>query len=305
MQLYYQGKDITNYVKIRSCIARDSSGERCDSLKIQFENASSWYRWGPEEDDQIRITHNDYDSGTLYLNTIRPQDGKYSIVATSLPCKARRKENRSFAGKTLEQIMRACAAGSGMNFGIYGISGSAEIPYIHQESESAAAFLNRLLRLEGAALKCINGKYAAIGILYAQRQNAALTVEITAKNESASYQRSGETIKALTIRTPYAEATATDKDVPGNHIRIVRNDIPARSDIQAGRWARGLLLSKNRECETVKVASGFNSNFTAMTRVDVSGGTAADGEWLIKEAEHDFINLTSTALMHRCVTSIQ
>ncbi len=305
MQLYYQGKDITNYVKIRSCIARDRSGERCDSLSIQFENASSWYRWGPEEDDQIRITHNDYDTGTLYLNAIRPQDGKYNIVATSLPCKARRKESRSYTGKTLEQIMRACAAGSGMGFAIYGIDGSAEIPYIHQENESTAAFLNRLLRMEGAVLKCINGKYAGIGVLYAQRRDAALTLEIAAKNESAAYQRSGETAKSLTIRTPYVDATATDKDVPSNHIRIVRNDIPARNNIQAGRWARGVLLNMNRECETLKVSSGFNSVFSAMTRIDVDGGTDADGKWLIKEAEHDFINLTSTAVMHRCVTSIQ
>lgn len=284
---------------------RDSSGGRCDSLKIQLENASSWYRWGPEEDDKIRIVHSGYDTGTLYLNTIFPQDGKYNILASSLPCAARRKESHSFTGRTLEQIIRFCAMRSGMNFAIYGIDGNTEIPYIHQESESAAAFLNRLLRMEGATLKCVNGRYAAIGILYAQRRTAEEAIRITPTSRSAEYLRSGVTSKALTIRTPYANATATDKNVPGNHSRIVRNDIPARGNLQAGRWARGLLLTMNRECETLKVESGFNSNFTAMTRIDVSGGTAADGEWVIEEVEHDFINLTSTAVMHRCVTSIQ
>ncbi len=305
MNLFYQGKDITDYIRIRSCIMRDSCGERCDSLKIQFENASSWYRWGLEEDDKIRIVHNGYDTGTLYLNTIFPQDGKYNVLASSLPCTARRKESHSFTGKTLEQIMRFCAMRSGMDFAIYGIDGSAEIPYIQQENESAAAFLNRLLRMEGAVLKCVNGRYAAIGILYAQRRNAGEAIRIMSTSRSAEYQRSGVTSKALTIRTPYADATATDKNVPSNHSRIVRNDIPAKSNLQAGRWARGLLLNMNRECETLKVESGFNSDFTAMTRVDVTGGTAADGEWVIKEAEHDFLNMTSTAVMHRCVTSIQ
>lgn len=305
MKIIYQGKDISRFVRVRSCVVRDSSGERCDSLKIQFENAGAWYRWGPEEDDQIRVTHNDYDSGILYLNSIIPEDGKYSILATSLPCKARRKENRSFSGKTVEDIVRTCAMSSGMDFALYGIDGTAVIPYILQEDESAAAFLNRFLTLEGAVLKCVNGKYAAIGILYAQRQKAGQKLEITAKQRSSDYQRSGETVKALTIRTPYASATATDIAVPTGHSRIVRNDLPARNSIQAGRWARGTLLDINRKCESIRVGSRFNSGFTAMTRVDITGGTDADGEWLIKEAEHDFINLTSTVVMHRCVTTIQ
>lgn len=305
MKLFYQGKDITGYVRIRSCVVRDSSGERCDSLKIQFENAGAWYRWGPEEDDQIRVTHNDYDSGILYLNSIIPEDGKYSILATSLPCKARRKENRSFSGKTVEDIVRTCAMSSGMDFALYGIDGGAVIPYILQEDESAAAFLNRFLTLEGATMKCVNGKYAAIGILYAQKQKAEQKLEITAKQRSSDYRRSGETVKALTIRTPYATATATDTAVPTGHSRIVRNDLPAKNNLQAGRWARGTLLDINRKCESIRVGSRFNSGFTAMTRVDITGGTDADGEWLIKEAEHDFINLTSTVVMHRCVTTIQ
>lgn len=305
MNLIYQGKDITQYVNIRSCVGRDYSGERCDSLQIQFENASSWYRWGPEEDDQIRITHNGYDTGILYLNTILPEDGKYRILASALPCSARRKQNRSFSGKTIEEIMRACAAGSGMDFKIFGIDGSAIIPYIHQENESAAAFLHRLLTMEGAALKCVNGKYTAIGILWAQQREAGQTIQISAKQRGTDYQRSGETVKAITIRTPYAASTASDTSVPSSHNRITRNDIPAKSNLQAGRWARGLLLDMNRKCETLRIETRFNSGFTAMSRIDVTGGTDADGKWLIREAEHDFVNMTSCVVMHRCVTTIQ
>ena len=52
MTIYYQGKDITRYVQVRKCIARDTCGERCDSIEIEFENAAGWYRWQPEEDDK-------------------------------------------------------------------------------------------------------------------------------------------------------------------------------------------------------------------------------------------------------------
>jgi hypothetical protein len=305
VEIYYQGTDITGYVQVKKCIVRDTCGKRCDSLEIEFENAADWFRWGPEEDDQIRIVHNGYDTGAMYVNTVLPEDGRYRIVATALPCKARRKAWRSFIGKTVEEIMRSCAMASGMDYQLFGIDGSALIPYIQQEAESPAAFLYRLLKLEGATLKCVNGKYTAIGTIYAQERAAQQTIEITNKDRAAEYRRSGATAQALTVRTPYAEARAEDEAVPSSHIQIVTNDYPALNAVQAGRWARGLLLCYNRQCESVTLPYEFNAWFTAMARIDFTGDTDATGEWLIEEAEHDLINKTSKAKLHRCVTTIR
>ena len=305
MEIYYQGKDITGYVQVKECIARDNCGDRCDSLEIVFENAAEWYSWGPEEDDQILVAHNGYDTGTMYVNTVLPEDGRYRIMAASLPCKARRKASRSFARKTIEEIMQSCAMESGMDYQIFGLDGQTVIPYIQQEAESAARFLYRLLKLEGATLKCVNGKYTAIGISYAQDRAAHQTIEITNQGRSAKYSRNGEKAQTLTVRTPYAEATAEDEAVPSGHIQIVKNEFPAMNNIQAGRWGRGLLLSYNRKCESVTLQSEYNIGFTAMTRIDINGDTDATGEWLIENAEHDFINKTSTAKLHRCVTTIR
>ena len=62
MEVYYQGTDITDSVQVKSCIVRDNGGGRSDSLAIEFDNASSWHSWRAEEDNQIEITHNGYDS---------------------------------------------------------------------------------------------------------------------------------------------------------------------------------------------------------------------------------------------------
>ena len=304
MTIYYEDKDITGYVQVRKCIARDTCGERCDSLEVEFENAAGWYSWGPEEDDRILVTMNGYDTGLMYVNTVLPSDGKYRIIATSLPCKARRKEYRSFSGKTIEEILRTCAMASGMDYQIFGIDGATVIPYIQQENEGAAAFLNRLLTLEGATLKCVNGKYTAIGISYAQERAAHQSFNITADQRGADYRRSGAAAKNLTVKTPYAAATATDEAVPDTHIQMITGEYPALNDIQAGRWARGLLLQHNRQCERFTLESEFNIGLTAMTRIDITGGTDAAGAWLIDEAEHDFKNKTSTAKMVRCITTI-
>lgn len=305
MEIYYQGKNITDCVQVRSCRVRDTCGKRCDSLEIEFENAADWFRWGPEEDDQLRVALGGYDSGTMYVNTVLPEAGRYRIAATALPCRARRKAWQSFIGKTVEEILRSCAMSCGMGYQIFGMDGSAVIPYIQQEAESPAAFLFRLLRLEGATLKCVNGKMTAIGISYSQERAAHQTMEITSRDRAAEYRRSGTAVRALTVRTPYAEARAEDEAVPSSHIQIVTSDYPALNAVQAGRWARGLLLCLNRSCESVTLPGGFNAGLTAMTRIDVTGDTDATGRWLIEEAEHDLIRKTSRARLHRCITTIR
>ena len=120
MEVYYQGTDITDSVQVKSCIVRDNGGGRSDSLAIEFDNASSWHSWRAEEDNQIEITHNGYDSGIMYVNRITPENDVYTIIASSLPCKAREKGYRSFYKKSIEEIMRQCAMESNMDFSIYG-----------------------------------------------------------------------------------------------------------------------------------------------------------------------------------------
>ncbi len=305
MEIYYEGKDITGYVVPKRCIARDTCGDRCDSLEIEFENAEDWFRWGPQQDDRILVAHRGYDTGTLYLNTIVPENGKYRIWATSLPCAARRKESRSFADKTIEEIMRHCARSSGMEFRLYGVDGGTVIPYIQQNEESAAAFLRRLLMLEGATLKCINGAYVGIGIPWAQERAAHQSIEITPSQRGIDYTKTGKRLESYTVQTPYACATATDLSETGKRLTARSGEYPARDDIQAGRWARGLLLQHNRVCEVLRLRTEYNIGYTAMTRIDITGKTAATGAWLIEEAEHDFLGDASTVKLYRCISGIQ
>ena len=305
VEILYQGTDITGMVHVKSCKVHDTCGERCDSLDIEFENAAGWYHWGPEEDDQIIVSHGGYNSGIMYLNMILPEEGRYRIYATSLPCKARKKECKSYAQMSIEDIMHSCAAVSGMESRIFGIDEKIIIPYAERDNEGCAAFLHRLLTLESAALKCVNGRYAAIGIQYAQDKTPKQTINFTSKQRGAQYIRNGMAYKGLTIKTPYAEATAEDTGVADSHMKVVTGCIPALNNIQAGRWARGKLVSINQKCESVYMQSDFNPGFTAMVRVDITGDTDANGEWLIEDVEHDLINLKTTTTLRRCIRTIR
>lgn len=305
MKIYYQGADISNIVSPIKCIIRDTCGGSCDSLDIEFRNAAGWYSWNPQEDDQIIVEHNGYDSGIMYVSAVIPENNRYRIFATSLPCKARTKANKSFSGKTVREIIELCAMASGMQYQVFGGIGDVYVPFIIREDESCAAFLHRLLTLEGAALKCVNGKYTAIGIEYAQNRIARQGLSVFAKRQrEAEYHRDGMTLKGLTVTSPYASATAEDRIVPDNHRRETINGLPAMDKAQAGRWARGKLLDYNRRCESVRIPMEFNPQLTALERIDITGDTDATGSWLVDTVEHDLINLTSTASMFRCVRTI-
>lgn len=305
MTVYYEGVDISASVLTRSCLVRDTACGRCDSIEIVFEDAGKWFKWAPKEDDRIAVEHGGYFSGTMYVNTILPEDGRFRILATSLPCSARRKEYKSFSGKTVADILRISAVSTGMETALYGVEGGYMIPYFEQENESAAAMLDRLAALESAVLKCVQGRYVMIGILWAQQRNAARTVRITADQRGVIYKNgSGRSLRHITIVTPNGKGIATDTGVDDTHENRTISSTAARDNAQAGRWARGLLRKANRKSETLTMDMVFDPAMTAMARVDITGGTDADGTWLVEEAEHDLVDEKTRVTLHRAITSV-
>lgn len=311
MEIYYRGRTGKEFARIdtmvmtRKCVTRDTCGDRCDSLEIEFENAAGWYAWGPEEDDEIIVRQDGYDSGLMFLHSVLPEDGRFRILATALPCAARKKEYKSYRGKTIEDILRSCGVRTGMSFQTFGIDPKTPVPYIEQQEESAAAFLYRLLKMEGAMLKCVNGNYTAIGLEYAQDRAAHQTFRLDAQQRGVNYRRNGTKLKSVEIKTPYAQGKATDLMVPEHHTGVTFSGLPATNDIQAGRWARNILRHCNLGCESLTMGTEYNPGFTALTRIDVTGGTDADGEWLITDVEHDLYNRKSHVKMNRCVGAVQ
>lgn len=303
MEIIYQGRDITEHVQTRRCIVTDTIGKRCDSIELEFENAETWFEWSPEEDDRIEVTHGQYRSGEMYLNMVRPENGIYKIVATSLPNTARRKITRTFSGKTIEEILRTCAVDVGMGYQIYGMDKDTIIPYIQQEDESSPAFLYRLLTWEGCAFKTVDGMYSAIDLLYAQDIDPCQTIELLA-DEQAQYIRTGDGYSGVSIKTPLAQATAVDEAVSGTY-GILTMSPPVNNNIQAGRWARGKLLELNRQYEAVCLRTEFNQGMTALARVNIEGNTDAAGEWIAEKVMHDLVNLETAVKLHRCIRSIR
>ena len=173
MRLYYEGTDITDDVRIAGAVHRDAAGGRCDALELTLERADDWYRWGPQRDDEIRIVHDGYDTGRLYLNTVLPENNKYRILATGMKSAARRQASAAYANATLSTLLGVCAAECGMEAELYGFDGELDYPFVLRQNEGCAAFLQRLMRWEGGVLKTFDGRFVGISCAYAQSLHAA------------------------------------------------------------------------------------------------------------------------------------
>lgn len=303
MILYYNGVDITQRVGITAAVGHDLSGSCADHAELEFENTDLWLSWNPKTDDVIEIVNGDYSSGEMYIAAMYPQEDKFKIMATAIPSGARRKTWMSYRNMTLDNIALSCAKESGMEHKLFGV-GNYLYPYLLRENEGCAAFLERIARMEGAVLKCWNGRYTMIGIEAAQKLNADQTIQTDSGMRGIEYVKNDNArVRKLTVITPYARYTAEDLGADGD-IEIIRTDVPAINDAQAARWARGLLLAHNRKAETLTVRGVFNERQTAMVRTDVLGDNDIGGAWIVDEVEHDHIGNSSTATLVRCIDTV-
>ncbi len=306
MVLFYEGVDITDDVDIVKCVHRDVSGGRCDSLEIVLEDAGAWYSWAPKKGDRIEAAMGSYTTGIMYFNAAMPEDGKFKIIATSTPESVYRKAWRSFDGMTLGGIMSTCAAECGIGWGVFGLDENMEYQYLIRKNEGCAAFLQRLMQWEGAQLKTINGKFMGIGIEYAQDLRAKQIIELTADQPGVKHvRRDSAKYASVRIKTPYADVKAEDADASANADGLTYGNLPAKTGMEAGRWARGLLLTNNRMAEELTIQSEFNAGVTAMARIDIDSPTETGGEWIVDEAVHDFIEGKTKAKLLRCLREIR
>lgn len=304
MTLNYNGADITDITQVSRCLYRESSGGKCDSLDIEFENATGWIRWAPEADDVITAEHNGCKTGKMYVHNFLTEDGKMRMIATSLPCHSQNEKYRSYKDKTTEEIMRACAMETGFDYALYGLGEGSMWKYAGSRKEGCTAFLNRIARMEGAALKCVGGRYTMISLEWAKERAPQQTIEIWPDTPGCVHKLLGKRLKELTVETANGKNRAEDTSVTSGESMQVTG-VPARDDIQAGRIARGLLLHENRDREILEIESEMNAGFAALCRIDITGGADTAGEWIVDEAEHDFIEGTSRVWLKRCLDSVR
>lgn len=300
--LYYNGQDITEDVDIIECVLRDVSGGESDCLNLKLDHAEAWFRRNPQKNDTLRVTRGGYDSKTLYLHTIAPQDGAFRIFATGGKCVPMPARWQSYENMNFQAVMSLCAGECGMGASVYGVTAPA-YPYLLREGQTAPVFLSLLAGREGAVLKAMDGRYIAIGVSYAQGLSAMHEMVLEGDQTDSEYiDRRDMRWASVQIKTPFGSGEARDSSADGQG--PILTQIPVDDPATAYRWAKGLLLMHNRQAEILNIEMDFNPGYTAMARVNVKSHTDAAGQWIIDQVEQNLLDGRTKARMLRCVNSI-
>lgn len=290
MEITYKNVNISKYVDVKSCVHWDNAGEACDLTDVIFENGAVWMGWDPKQGDRVSFDMDGYSTGKLYVHSVLPAGGCMRMLCSSLPAYRQRK-SECYENMNLLQIMNQCAAEMGMQAALYGVE-NYRYKFLLRDDESACAFLERILKMENAALKAENGRLLGIGYEYLKQLEPVAEMELSLNDEGVTYRdENGKRWAALRAVSGCGEATAA----AGGEGALKVMTLPATTQEENYRWAKGLLYDNNRGTRQLLVRGIYTPGLTAMGIVNVTGEEAITGRWILQEVEHDFIRQKTTA----------
>lgn len=296
-QIWVEGAEVSAMLKPREARTVDSAGGECDGLWLSLYPGSEMLKWELKTNDRIRLRHESYDTGDMYLDYYAPQQGGLTIAARSAPVSDEPKW-ACYENTALQVLAFDAADALGLQLRFYGRSAYDTLRRVVRRNKGWLAFLDELCGYENARLKLCDGKLIIIDMDYLYREEAVRRYEITPKMRGVRYERNGERLRTLAIQSFFGAAQAEDTEAAGS-LQKTLGGLPVFDNAQAARWARGALLRINEGVEKVELKLELDTGIAAMCRVDLFGLPLFAGEWITERVEHDFLNAKTTIRLVR------
>ena len=154
MRLFYNETDIYNDVSVNYCVHEMHAERQADTLVIRFNDVKGvWSKWNPAAGDVIRFTEGASDTGKMFIHSMKPENGLFTIRAMSMPLSGSTRKSKSWEGVRFLQLANEIAQNHGLTFQNYGCADQL-YPYMRQENETDFALFSRLCTLEGCNIFC-------------------------------------------------------------------------------------------------------------------------------------------------------
>ncbi len=304
MQILLMNTDISGRYPVKALRTDDTDGCEQDACILEATgDLAARELLGIRTDDFLEASEEGYTTGRLYIDAITEMDGVTTVYSRGMSAKGIEKGWSSFENVTLMELMHLAASELKMGYQQFGIT-DQKYERLIRKGETWIEFLRRLLRLEGAVLKCTDGKLTAVSIPWAQAQNPVRTYEITSETNGCLYTENFRAYRECILSGIDLQGKATDTAVPGDR-QWKPGDIQPQNAKQGKRWAQGELLAVNRMCSTLRLDLTFTPGIAAMSRVDITGMSITKGQWIVGRIEQDLIQKTSRMYLRPCITTIQ
>lgn len=302
MRLLYKGVDIYKDVHISECVYESYITNHVNKLRVVFDNIDYEFdTWLMKQDDSIRVVDDKIDTGNLYVNSIRPHNAGYELIAT--PIRALHIDYRTtkqWKKITFKQVMKEIAKRHALQVSFYGVTTNQTYGCLLQNNERDFIFAARLAVLEGCCIVLYNDTMivAKESYLEGQESSPMLLDEYLSCNITSTVLwgrcivSDGNKIQA---------SYQTQKADSGEFCSVI--DL-VDSKIQAERYAKSLLRYRNKNYYSgVLVSDGLLEDYSTGSVVNMisSDYPTANGRAIIFRLRHDLVNGKSKVWFRKCL----
>ena len=115
MNLYYNGVDIYGDVSVNYCVHEMFAEKQADTLVIRFNDTKgTWSKWQPAEGDTVQFKEGASDTGKMFVHSMKPENGLFTIRAMSMPKSGKTKKSKSWEGVRFLQLANEFAGNHGL-----------------------------------------------------------------------------------------------------------------------------------------------------------------------------------------------
>ena len=291
MKLYYEGVDIAGKISINRCEHETYAEKRSDQLLIRFNDAEGlWNFWKPARGEKVQLVDGANDTGVMYVTSIQPENGFYTLRAMSMPLSGETVNSRSWEDVKLLQIGQDIANKHGLKFKSYNVT-DRTYSYIKQERQTDFEFYHRRCQLEGCAMLI----YDETLIVYDEHQMesaaATTTIKIGEDGRFVYFDDSSQTYGTAEIVGGNFRGVYSDNNANTGRILRPKVAIECTSSAEATRFARGLLRAANKNAHTGHFRRCLTRSIAAASVIDIETekANAWNGKIFVTRTRHDFL----------------
>ena len=292
MKLLYEGTDITSKVSINHCEHDTFAEKRSDQIDIRFNDGDGlWNFWKPARGELVQLIDGASDTGGMYVTSIVPENGLFTLRAMSMPHSGENVNSRSWEDARLLQIGADIAAKHGLKFKSYNVTDQM-YPYIMQDHQTDFEFLHRRCQLEGCAMIIYDHTLIMYDEHQMESQAATETITIGADGRFQYRDDSALCYGMAEIISGSFRGTYSDKNANSGRILQPKASIECNSDTEAARFARGLLRAANKNARTgwfrTKLTKGIAAASVINLKTDKASGW--NGKVFVTHTRHDYVS---------------
>lgn len=287
LRVYINDKDITESIAVASCYYEQHAEGEADSLSITFSDTrKQWANWKPSaEGDTVRITDGALDSGKLYLDSLKPENGNYKLQAYSTPKSAFSVKSRSFDGISLPELARKIASDNGLTAKLYSVP-ETQCKYAQQRGQSDLAFLHAMCKRAGVSFIVYNCALCLYGEKQIESKEAAKTITLGLKDSYTVTDDKQAAYSSCELRNGTYTGTAKDSGVKTGKVYrdTVRAAWAGQADANAAAAARLRELNKGTKRAELTMSTQRQIAAGSVIRLVCTGWT---GKAFVYRVRHD------------------